>query len=65
MSYQKKVEKLTYHEGRVYQAGETVTFEGVHAPIAAGHYGDKLKEPAKAAPTPTSKSAAKPEAGAE
>lgn len=56
MAYQKKVEKLTYHGGRVYKPGETITYTDAEALHAAPHYGDKL--PKAAAKTATAGTAA-------
>lgn len=49
-TYKKKVDKLTFYNGRLYQAGETVEFLAEDAEAAKVHYGDKseTQEPSKA-----------------
>lgn len=39
--YKKKVDKLTFYNGRIYQAGETVEFLSEDADVVKVHYGEK------------------------
>lgn len=57
-SYRRKVDKLTFHDGRQYQAGETITFEGEFANVARKFYGDKPEiTPVKEPVTPATQAA--------
>lgn len=48
-TYKKKVDKLTFYNGRLYQAGETVEFLAEDAEAAKVHYGET--KPATSEPT--------------